>query len=71
MSREESASYPPVPTGAKMTNIGPDLALIELPSPEAELPSSLSEAERGVAVAVFDGASNERIVLRLLRVPHT
>ncbi|MDQ3032586.1 MAG: helix-turn-helix transcriptional regulator [Myxococcota bacterium] len=42
-------------------SLGPDLALIELPLPEAELPLALSDAEQDVALAVFEGATNQEI----------
>lgn len=51
----------PLPAGARVYSLGPDLALLELPPPEASFPPALTEAERDVAQRVFDGATNDEI----------
>lgn len=51
----------PLPDGARVSRIDEGLALIELPIPYPELPEPLTEAEQEVAVAVFEGASNQEI----------
>lgn len=51
----------PLPEGAIVRPLGPDLALIEMPIPEARLPVALTEAEQDIAAAVFQGATNQEI----------
>lgn len=50
-----------LPPGAELAWIDDDLALLSLPIPTAQIPPGLTAAEQEVALAVFDGASNQEI----------
>jgi DNA-binding CsgD family transcriptional regulator len=51
----------PLPEGASVDFLGPDLALLELPEPEMRVPPALTQAEEDVALRVFRGETNESI----------
>jgi DNA-binding NarL/FixJ family response regulator len=51
----------PLPEGAAVRCLGTDLALIELDLLEPRIPEELSEAERDIALRVFEGATNQQI----------
>jgi DNA-binding NarL/FixJ family response regulator len=51
----------PLPEGASVRRLGTDLVLIELDVVEPRIPEELSEAERDIALRVFDGATNQQI----------
>lgn len=51
----------PMPAAARVHMLADDLALVEIPAPEACFPPPLTEAERDIAQRVFDGATNDEI----------
>lgn len=51
----------PMPEGTRVFMLGPKLALLEMPIPEARRLESLTPAEQEVALAVFEGATNQEI----------
>ena len=51
----------PLPSGARVELLSPDLALIELNEPTPVLPDDLSDAERDIARRIFEGQSNAQI----------
>lgn len=61
---EASAPTLALPEGARVTNLGPDLAVIDFPVPGAILPAALTNAEQEVALLVFEGATDEQIAAR-------
>jgi DNA-binding NarL/FixJ family response regulator len=61
--RPRLASVPFGLRASKVTIDGEELAVFSFPLPPPTLPSSLSEAERDVAVAVLKGLSNAEIAM--------
>ena len=61
MSTKNRSSYPPLPEGAQVDFLAPDLALLSFPLHDPKLPDSLTVAERDVAVRVYRGATNGEI----------
>lgn len=59
---DEEAAIPP-PDQMQVLPLAPGIALIEIPSPDPIVPTCLTEAERQVAVMVFEGASNRDIAI--------
>lgn len=53
-----------LPEGARVTHLGPDLAVIDFPVPVAILPAALTDAEQEVALLVFQGATDEQIAAK-------
>ncbi len=51
----------PMPAGTRVYYFGPDVALLDLPEPEARLPPALTGAEEDIALRVFEGATNREI----------
>jgi DNA-binding NarL/FixJ family response regulator len=51
----------PLPPGAHVRMLAPNLALIALERPEPEMPEALTDAEQGVALELFCGATNQEI----------
>ena len=51
----------PLPSGANVTLVGEDVAIIEVPLTEPTIPPNLSPAEAEIAGLVFDGLSNREI----------
>ena len=57
----EGAAPIALPEGARVHELAPDLVLFEIPNPQVRLCTQLTAAEREIARAVFEGASNEAI----------
>jgi DNA-binding NarL/FixJ family response regulator len=51
----------PLPEGASVRYLAPDLALLEIAKPEARVPAALTEAEQDIALRVFQGESTQHI----------
>lgn len=58
---DELPPGPPLPGGAEVWFLAPDLALLSFPLADPVLPACLTEAESDVARRVLDGASNDDI----------
>lgn len=58
---ERESDSVPMPEGARAHLLGPDLVLIEYPLPIADVPAGFTEAEREVALLVFQGATDQEI----------
>ncbi|MBX3225963.1 MAG: helix-turn-helix transcriptional regulator [Labilithrix sp.] len=61
MSGDEEEAHVPLPAGAEVEHLGPDVALLSFPLPEPVFPPELTAAERDVALRVFRGATNAAI----------
>jgi DNA-binding NarL/FixJ family response regulator len=63
MPKDPSRDAPlvPMPEGIEVHPLGEGLALVVYPHLPAQVPELLSEAEEGVALQVYAGASNEEI----------
>jgi DNA-binding CsgD family transcriptional regulator len=51
----------PLPEGATLDMLTPDLALITVPLADAQLPAALTDAEQDIALRVYLGHSNQEI----------
>ena len=51
----------PMPAGAQVEYLGPELALLSFPIGEARIPNALTVAEQEVALQVYAGATNKQI----------
>ena len=51
----------PMPEGTEVEFLGPDLALLSLPNPAAEIPALLTTAECDIALRVYAGATYQEI----------
>jgi DNA-binding CsgD family transcriptional regulator len=58
---DDDSPGPRMPDGAEVRFLGPDLALLSFPLASPRFPESLTQAEREVALLVFEGASTEEI----------
>jgi DNA-binding CsgD family transcriptional regulator len=67
-----ASSYgPPLPEGATLDMLAPDLALLTFSLADAQLPSALTEAEQDIAMRVYLGQSNEEIARHRQSSEHT
>ena len=51
----------PMPAGAQVEYLTPELALLSFPVREAKIPEALTVAEQDVALQVYAGATNKEI----------
>lgn len=58
---DDERPYIPLPGGAEIEHLAPDLVLLSFPLPEPRFPPELTDAEREVTRLVYDGASNAEI----------
>ena len=61
MSEDEEFAEIPLPEGASVRHLAPDLVLLELAKPKACIPPALTEAEQDIALRVFQGETTQRI----------
>lgn len=61
MTTRDDEECPPLPEGADVRFLAPDLAILSLPLPQIQPPATLTLTERAVALLVCEGLSNEDI----------
>ena len=61
MSDDDNYGEIPLPEGASVWSLTPDLALFELLEPEARIPPALTDAEQDIALRVFQGETTQQI----------
>jgi DNA-binding CsgD family transcriptional regulator len=66
-----SAPAPANLRAARFTVAGKEIAVLSYPLPPADLPKSLTKAEREVALAIFAGRSNAEIAVQRGTSPRT
>jgi DNA-binding NarL/FixJ family response regulator len=58
---EQHAATIPLPDDARVTHLGPNVAVLEFWVASMMLPPGLTDAEQEVALLIFEGATNEQI----------